>query len=198
VAVALALACGCTCQGKGHAGPGAAAQNEAPAKAVEEPVQVLEAKSRPYEKGRFDVERTGFVEATLGGTPVLFTVLPPTQNRIAFAGKPPLVVVDAYAAEGGKEHLRVHIQGVAVERWKGRTLTQTDDKAWLVAVTYQDAHGKSWVGRAGRASGVQVAIVDVEARSQLVSGTFSGQLQEADGDAVLEVAGGSFRTERPD
>jgi hypothetical protein len=201
LALALALA-GCTCHGKGQPSPGAAAEHvepvDSPAKAeVPEPEPETEAKAPepiPAPAGRFDADRTGFVKAKLGEQQVEFTVLPRTQNRFSIGTKPPLVVVDGYATEGASEHLRVHIQGVPISQWKGRPLTPGDDRSWLVAVTYQDAQGKTWVGKAGAAPGMRVAIVDVDPKQQLVSGTFSGQLHEAGGEAVLEVVDGAFKT----
>jgi hypothetical protein len=196
----LAMVSGCTCQGKGHTGPGAAAHVDAPAR-VDAPAKVEPTEPEPAqrlqpEKGRFDAERTGFVKAKLGEQSVEFTLLPPKHNRVLLDGKPSLLIVDGYAAEDGEQHLRIHIQGVAFERMKGRPIVRTADKAWLVAVTYQDAQGKTYVGRMGREEGLRVDIVDVDPRAQLVTGTFSGRLREREGDAVLEVSQGSFKTAR--
>jgi hypothetical protein len=190
-AVLLAVACGCTCQGKGQPAEHVAE----PAKAEVEPTTPqLQAKHPAEPSNRFDEDRSGFVKAKLGDKAVEFKVLPNKHNRVALATKPPLVVVDGYASEDGPEHLRVHIQGVDLSRAKGRPLQRAEDKSWLVAITYQDAQGKTFVGRVGDPEGVKVDIADVDQTRQLVSGSFSGKLREPTGAGVIEVVDGSFST----
>lgn len=194
LAVLLAAACGCSCHGKGQP----AEHVPEPAKEAEptpaEPIQELRAEKPADAGNRFEEDRSGFVKAKLGDKPVEFTTLPRKHNRVALGTKPPLVVVDGYASEDGGEHLRVHIQGVDLSRAKGRPLLPTKDKAWLVAITYQDATGKTFVGRVGDADGVKVDIADVDPTHQLVSGSFSGKLRELEGSGVIEVVDGAFKT----
>jgi hypothetical protein len=196
---AFAIASGCTCRGKGEDAAGGAAVAADPVVAAE-PVaaadELRKADAPQHDKGRFDVDRVGFVRAMLGERKIDFAILPRTQNRVSFGTKPPLVLVDGYGSEDSKEHLRVHIQGVPADKWKGRTLVQTDDKSWLVANTYPAAAGTPWGGGVGRDEGVTVALDEVDPPTQLVSGTFSGPLRQAGGDAVIQVAGGTFRTVR--
>jgi hypothetical protein len=195
-AVLLAVACGCSCHGKGQPAEHVAE----PAKGEAEPTEVepappqLQAKNPAEPANRFEEDRRGFVKAKVGDKPVEFTVLPRKHNRVALGTKPPLVVVDAYASDDGSEHLRVHIQGVDLSRAKGRPLLPTKEKAWLVAITYQDAQGKTFVGRVGDADGVKVDIGDVDQTQQRVSGTFSGKLREPEGAGVIEVVDGAFET----
>ena len=195
-AVLLAVACGCSCHGKGQPAEHVAEPEKAevePTKVEPAPMQ-LQAKNLAEPVNRFEEDRRGFVKAKLDDKPVEFTVLPRKHNRVALGTKPPLVVVDGYASEDGEEHLRVHIQGVDLSRAKGRPLLPTKDKAWLVAITYQDATGKTFVGRVGDADGVKVDIADVDPTHQLVSGSFSGKLRELEGSGVIEVVDGAFKT----
>lgn len=203
LAVVLATMCGCTCHGKGQVGTGAAEEHEdTPTKA--EPVEekpaapewrAVEHPTKAEPQNRFEADRVGWVKAKLGDRTLDLSVLPRKHNRVALTAKPPVVIVDGYASEDGGEHLRVHMQGVPFERSKGRPLMPIQgNKAWLVAVTYQDAQGKTFVGKVGNTPGVQVSLQDVDMGMQLVSGTFSGQLTEVDGEATLEVRDGSFKT----
>lgn len=155
----------------------------------------------PAEPGRFNRERTGFVTAKLGDRTVEFTVLPAKKNRVSLRGKPSLVVVDAFATQTSTEHLRVHMQGWVFEDMRGRTvMPRKDAPSGAVAVTYTDAEGKTWVGKAGPTGPVIFTFGEIETGTQAVTGTFSGQLKQTGGDAVLEVVDGSFKTElaRPD
>jgi hypothetical protein len=198
-AVLFAVACGCSCHGKGqpaeHVAEAAKAEAEKPAAepTKAEPPQ-LQAKDPAQPTNRFEEDRRGFVKAKLGDKPVEFTVLPRKHNRVALGTKPPLVVVDGYASADGGEHLRVHIQGVDLSRAKGRPLLPTKEKSWLVAITYQDAQGKTFVGRVGDADGVKVDIRDVDPAQQRVAGSFSGKLREPAGAGVIEVVEGAFET----